>query len=55
MRVDRGHNVIGGLATLVAFVGTGETLQQAFEAAQMSDDFQERLKVRLKKGPAAKR
>jgi hypothetical protein len=52
VRIDRGQSIRGGLPTLVCFVGANETLQQAFDSGQVSDEFQERLLTRLKSGLA---
>jgi len=45
-RIDRGTQGLGGLSTMVAFVGDGETLQSAYDDALTTDTFQARLAQR---------
>ncbi len=45
-RLDRGERRVGGLITLVTFVGRGQTLQQAYDLGIATDEYKQRLKNR---------
>jgi len=50
IRIDRGDATLGGFPTMIALVGRGETVEQAFQSGYASDEYRKRCEARTVAG-----